>query len=587
MSFRDSGRKPPAISMNRWWGIVALLFVIALVAAACGGGDDGDSESDRATTSRDEREPSESASPGDGSVAPGTDGDEDGAPDSITPVAPRGANQLRIARAEPITLDPALVGDANSASYIVEVFGGLLTLDADLNIVPDLAEALPELIPNADGTVTYRFVLRRDALFHNSRRVTAQDVKDSIERNASPDTFSPTAQDYLGDIVGARDYIRGRVEAIDGIQVIDDRTVEFTIDAPKEFFLAKLTYPTAFVVDLQQIDADPQNWARNPNGTGPFRVQRWDQGAEMVLVPFERYHLGPASLGEVLIRFAGGGVTQFENEEVDIAVVGVNDIERVRDSADPLNQNFITRSELSVSYVGFNVNQPPFDDPLVRRAFAMAIDKVTLRDVVLMGIAPVAEGILPPGILGYDENFLGLPFDPEQAQELLAESTYAGRLPTVRLTVSGVGATPGVVIEAMQRMWLDNLGVEVEIQQVETATFFSELDRNLYQAFNIGWIGDYPDPENFLDLLFHSASLQNNTGYANSEVDALLEAARVEQDSEERVRLYQEAERLIIGDAAWIPLFYGQANELVKPYVQNYVPPRIVVPYLRFVTLSE
>ena len=586
MGLRDFGRLDGSMALDRWWSVLALLSVVLLIGAACGGGGGGDSSDDRASTTRGEREPSESDTPSDGNVAPEAEGD-DSAPDSSTPVAPRGENELRIARSEPITLDPALVGDANSASYIVEVFGGLVTLDQDLNIAPDLAEALPEVTANDDGTVTYRFVLRRDALFHNSRRVTAQDVKGSIERHASPDTFSPTAQDYLGDIVGVHDYIRGRVEAIEGITVVDDRTIDITIDAPKEFFLAKLTYPTAFVVDLQQIDADPQNWARNPNGTGPFQVQRWDQGAEMVLIPFDRYHLGPATIGDVLIRFAGGGVTQFENEEVDIAVVGVNDIERVRDPSDPLNQSFVTRSELSVSYIGFNVNQPPFDDPLVRRAFAMAIDKVTLREVVLMGIAPIAEGILPPGILAYDENFLGLPFDPEQAQELLADSSYAGRLPTVRLTVSGVGATPGVVIEAIQRMWLDNLGVEVEIQQVENATFFSELDRNLYQAFNIGWIADYPDPENFLDLLFHSSSLQNNTGYANPEVDAVLEAARVEQDFDERVRLYQEAEELIVGDAAWIPLFFGQANELVKPYVQNYVPPRIVVPYLRFVTLSD
>ncbi len=572
--------------MSRWWLLAALVLVAALIGAACGGGSDASSDSDRATTTRADRDRSATETD-DGGAAPQADSDEEEQPEAITPQVRRGENELRIARAEPITLDPALVTDQNSASYVVEIFGGLVTLDLDLRVVPDLAEALPEVIENADGTVTYRFALRRDALFHNSRRVTAQDVKDSIERHASPDTFSPTAQDYLGDIIGARDYIRGRVEEIAGIQVVDDRTVEITIDAPKPFFLAKLTYPTAFVVDVQQIDADPQNWARNPNGTGPFQMQRWDQGAEIVLVPFERYHQGLASVGAVVIRFAGGGVTQFENEEVDIAIVGVNDIERVRDPADPLNQHFVSRSELSVSYIGFNVNQPPFDDPLVRQAFASAIDKVTLRDVVLMGVAPIAEGILPPGILAYDEDFRGLPFDPERAQELLAQSSYAGRLPTVRLTVPGVGATPGVVIEAIQRMWLDNLGVEVEIQQVETATFFSELDRNLYQAFSIGWIADYPDPENFLDLLFHSTSLQNNTGYANPEVDALLETARVTQDQGARVRLYQEVERLIVADAPWIPLFYGQANELVKPYVENYVPPRITVPYLRFIVLSE
>ena len=574
------------VAARRWPAAMALLLLVTLVAAACGGGGGGDDDdADRARTTREDRDGSAQAQAEPGAQAVEQADAEPGG--SAAPAAPRVSGELRIARQEPITLDPALVTDATSASYVVELFSGLVTLDQDLNIVPDLAEALPEVIDNPDGTVTYRFVLRRDALFHNNRRVTADDVKWSLERNASPDTFSPTAQDYLGDIVGARDYIRGRIDAITGVEVIDERTIAITVDAPREYFLAKLTYPTAFVVDRQQVEADPQNWARDPNGTGPFRVQEWQLGEQMVLVPFDRYHLGPATIDAVRIRFAGGAVTQYENDEVDIAGVGVNDIERVRDPADSLNAEFVNRAELSVSYIGFNVRQPPFNDPLVRQAFGMALDKLTLQEVVLMGALPVAEGILPPGILAYDPDFRGLPFDPELARELLDDSSYAGRLPTVRLTISGLGATPGPVIEAMQQMWLDNLGVEVQIQQVETATFYSELDRGLYQMFNIGWIADYPDPENFLDLLFHSRSLQNNTGYSNPDVDAILEAARVESDLDERIRLYRQAETVIVQDAPWLPLFFGQANELVKPYVQGYTPPRIVIPYLRFITLTE
>ena len=227
----------------------------------------------RARTTREDRDGSAQAQAEPGAQAVEQADAEPGG--SAAPAPPRVSGEFRIARQEPITLDPALVTDATSASYVVELFSGLVTLDQDLNIVPDLAEALPEVIDNPDGTVTYRFVLRRDALFHNNRRVTADDVKWSLERNASPDTFSPTAQDYLGDIVGARDYIRGRIDVITGVEVIDERTIDITVDAPKEYFLAKLTYPTAFVVDRQQVEADPQNWARNPNGTGPFRVQEW------------------------------------------------------------------------------------------------------------------------------------------------------------------------------------------------------------------------------------------------------------------------------------------------------------------------
>jgi oligopeptide transport system substrate-binding protein len=564
-----------------------------LVAAACGGAGDGDAGApdQPSADDRSDRQADEPSDDDDGAPADAAPSD-DVRPDNVqptTPAAPRVRGELRIARPEPITLDPALTTDATSASYVVEIFGGLVTLDQDLNIVPDLAEALPEPIFNDDGTVTYRFVLRRDALFHNGRRVTADDVKWSIERNASPETFSPTAIDYLGDIAGAKDHARGRVDGIAGIEVIDERTIEFTVDSAKPYFLAKLTYPTAFVIDRTQVENDPTNWTRNPNGTGPFRLEEWQLGQEIVLAPNERYHLGAPLLDSVRIRFAGGGLTQYENNEVDIATVGVNDIERVRDPGSNLNDEFVSRSELSVFYLGFNVDQPPFDDPLVRRAFAQAIDKQTIIEVVLQDVAIVADGIVPPGIPGFTDGANGLPFDPDEARELLSRSTYAGTplLNSVRVTLPGAGATPGPVVEAIRQMWRENLDLEVEIQQVELANFYSELDRGLYQLFSIGWILDYPDPENVLDLLFHSRSLQNNTAYRNPTLDAIIEEARTEQDPQRRIDLYKDAEAIIIDDAVWVPLFFGQSNEVVKPYVQGYLPPRSIVPYLRLVSVGD
>lgn len=573
-----------------WLALSALLLAAAMLAVACGGGSDGSPPtSDSADRSeRQEREGGQSDDQDGGQQAAPDEGQDD----QPRPAAPatRVAGTLRIARAEPITLDPALVTDVNSASYVVEIFGGLVTLDPDLIIVPDLAEELPSVRTNPDGTVTYTFKLRPDALFQNGRRVTADDVKWSIERHAAPETLSPTAIDYLGDIVGARDYIRGRIEEITGIEVIDNRTIEITIDGPKPYFLAKLTYPTAFVVDRNQVESDPQNWARNPNGTGPYKLREWQLGNQIILEPFDRYHLGPGTIETIQIRFAGGGLTQYENDEVDIADVGVNDIERVRDPSSALNAEFVTREELGVFYLGFNTQQPPFDDAAVRRAFGHAIDKATITLVVLQDILEPAEGILPPGLQGHDPDFLGLVFDPELALSLIAGSRYADSplLDNIRLTISGAGATPGTVIEAIQEMWRVNLGIEVQIQQVETASFFQELDRGLYQLFNIGWILDYPDPENILDLKFHGQSLQNDSSYSNPEVDALLEQARVEQDPQIRLDLYREVENILVNiDAVWIPLFFSKVNQVVKPYVEGYTPPRSVVPILRFISLSE
>ncbi len=582
------GRRTRVFSLAHPWytGLTLLLFA-GLVAGACGGGGNDPTPAAQSAAGSDRGERISDRDGGDGQSADPTEVDQS---DQVRPVtgASRQSGVLRISRGEPITLDPALVTDVTSASFVVEIFGGLVSLDPDLNVIPDLAETLPTIRTNTDGTVTYTFVLRRDALFQNGRRVTAADVKWSIERHAAPETLSPTAIDYIGDIVGARAYIRNQVDQIEGIQVIDERTIEITIDGAKPYFLAKLTYPTGFIVDRNQVESDPNNWTRDPNGTGPFELAEWQLGEQIVLQPFDRYHLGPAEVDSVQVRFAGGGLIQYENDEVDIADVGVNDIESVRTPGSTLNAEFVSRSELGVFYLGFNTQQPPFDDPFVRRAFGHAIDKETINSVVLQEVLPVAEGILPPGLPGFDEDFRGLTFDPDRALQVSEISSCAGSplLEGIRLTISGAGATPGPVIEAIQQMWLQNLGIQVEIQQVETANFFQELDRGLYQLFNIGWIVDYPDPENILDLKFHSGSRQNDAGYASDEVDALLVQARTEQDVQTRIDLYRRIEDILVNeDAVWIPLFFSQVNQVVKPYVEGYVPPRSVVPILRFITL--
>jgi oligopeptide transport system substrate-binding protein len=503
-----------------------------------------------------------------------------------TGTRPRVAGELRLPGDDPLTLDPALVTDVTSAIYVVEIFGGLVTLDKDLKIQPDIAR---EWTISEDGT-KYTFKLRDDVLFSGSgRRVTAQDFKYSMERAANPETDSPTADTYLGDIVGAKDMIRGRAKEIVGIRVIDDFTLEITIDAPKPYFLAKLTYPTAFVVDKDQIERDKRNWSRRPNGTGPFKLQEWRIGERVVLVPNERYHGTPKpTLTRVTFNLAGGSsLTQYENDEIDLAGVGVNDIERIRDKSDRLNKEFVEKPELSTFYIAFNTRQPPFDDPKVRQAFGMAIDKQRIVDVILRRIVPAAKTILPPGMPGYNKDIQGLPYDPQRAKQLLQESKYQGRLPRVVLTLSGQGQNVGPVIEATLEMWKTNLGVEVEIEQVETATFFQDVRRGKYQMWELGWSADYPDPENFLDIHFYSESRQNETKYANPEVDRLILQARTEKDNARRMDLYNQIERLILQDAPWIPLFHGNAPLLIKPYVKGYQPTGLVVPILKYVSVER
>ena len=579
------------------WAAGALIALFAVLLAACGGDESAPSQSQ--SGERETRQ-EQQASVGDGQEreergqadqADADSGQQDATPSSrpTTQRAPRSDNTLRIARDEPLNLDPAQVTDVSSAIFVVEIFGGLLTLDQDLRIAPDLAEAVPGPTINADGTVTYRFTIRRDASFHDGKRISAEDVKWSFERHADPETLSPTAPDFLGDIVGVREYTRGRADEIVGLQVIDEVTLDITIDQAKPYFLYLLTFPTAYVVDRAQVEADPERWANAPNGSGPFKLASWTFGEGLVLERFDDYHLDPAGVETVQVRFAGGGLEQFENDEIDIAFVGINDVERVRDPASDLNPLYVTRNELSTFYIAFNTQAPPFDDPQVRRALAHAIDKRTIVETVHQGLNQVATGIVPPGIAAHDPDYFGLLFDPELASEMLAESRYFGTpiLESIRLTVSGAGATPSGTIEAIQDMWRTHLGLEVEIQQVEFATFIAELDRGLYPMFSLGWSLDFPDPQNILDYKFYSRSLGNDVALNDREIDELLEEARTEFDAERRIELYRDVERRLVGDAVWIPLFHTQAHELIQPYVDGYVPTRMVVPQLRYVRLAQ
>jgi oligopeptide transport system substrate-binding protein len=539
--------------------ILALAAILLLVVAG-GGGSDGE--------------------PGDEPSASRTEdtGDDDGDDE------PAASGELRIRGEDPLFLDPAVIQDAGSAFYVVEIFSGLVRLDKDLQIQPDVADRW-EVSP--DGKV-YTFHIDPDATFHDGRPVLAQDVKDSWERALNPETASVVAENFLGDIVGARDLSRGRADSVSGIEVVDDSTLRVTIDAPKQYFLYKLAYTTAFIVDTRQITANPRRWTQKPNGTGPFKLREWRLGERLVLEAYERHHLGAPKLKTVRVELSGGSaLVAYEDGDIDVTGVGLDDLERIQDPSDELHDEYVTVPRQSLDYIGFNVNTPPFDDPKVRQAFAMAVDRQKIAEVILKNAIPVATGILMPGVPGYTENDKTYPYDPERARQLLAESKYGNDLPEITLAESGAGATVGPTTEAIIQYWSDNLGVEVQIQQAESATFFDDIDEGRYQMFHLGWIMDYPDPEDVLDILFHSKSRQNNTRYTNPEVDAKLEQARVEQDIERRLTIYREVEQTLVQDAAWIPMFFDTTHALVKPYVKNYIFPPLVIEKFREVEVNR
>ena len=564
--------------------VFVLLSLLLLVAIACSS--DSATDPTRESAEADfSRSPSSTALPGEASTPTpiAEPADVQGSTKAVD-----GGTFLRLG-VDPPTLDPHLNTDASSALYAVEIFGGLMTIDPKIAIVGDLAEGW-DVSP--DGTTT-TFRLRPEATFHNGRPVTATDVKWSLERAADPITESFNAAVFLSDIVGVDDKLTGLANNISGVEIINDHTITITTDAPKAYFLSKLTYPVSFVLDRENVAIGP-SWILEPNGTGPFKMTEYRPGEVLRLTRFDDYHLEPAKLDEVEFLLSGGNsMLMYENDEIHVTGIGLSLLQGVRDPSNPLSSEVVTAlPQFDVDYFGLNTTEPPFDDIKVRQAFNYAIDRQTLATTLLQDLVVPAAGILPPGFPGYNPDLVGYNYDPDKARQLIQESKYGdtGELPRITLTMPGsFGAAISSYTEAMLAMWEENLGVEISILQTEWAIYLQDLHQNRFQMFGgLGWIADYPDPENFLDVLFHSESTNNQSEYTNRQLDRLLELARVEQDEAVRFDLYHQSEEIIVDDAPWIPLWHSNGGYvLVKPEVSDYFLFPLIIPKYRYVYFTE
>jgi oligopeptide transport system substrate-binding protein len=289
----------------------------------------------------------------------------------------------------------------------------------------------------------------------------------------------------------------------------------------------------------------------------------------------------------VVLLYAGEGQRLYESGEIDIT--GVYSVERFMDPTEPLHRELLTGVDLCTSYMVFDTTRPPFDDVNVRKAFSMAFDRQKYIDVVMNGHALPAPGLYPPGLPGFNTALKGLPYDAEQARQLLAQSAYGGPdgLPPIVFSNMGIGSYISADVAAMAEMWEQNLGVTIAVENLEPNYYYDQIYLgNHGQLFSGGWCADYPDPENFADVLFHTGSSQNNGGYSNPPLDALLESARVEQDVTKRIAMYQQAEQLLVEDAAALFTNYSLSYLLVKPYVKGYVFTPIDIPIERYMWLE-
>ena len=584
--------------------LIALISLLSVAAVACGNDDDSEAVPETAAVSPTEAPATDTTQRAEttqqqaqATPAPAMAGSQQPTP-AAPPATAKVEEQpdveepsggvLRRLWSDPPTLDPHLSGDTTSAGVVVEIYSGLVALNTDLQLVPDVADRW-EI--SEDGK-TYTFYIRENARFQDGKPITASDFKWSLERAAHPDTASPVADTYLSDIIGVADVLEGNTTDIAGVRVIDDRTLQIEIDSPKAYFLAKMTYPTAYVLDRENVEAGGDSWTDAPNGSGPFRLAEYRVGERIVLERNENFYLEPPHLDSVEMYLAGGqAMAMYENDEIDITGVGLFELDRVLDPNEPLNRELvIAPPSFTTFYIGFNAAEPPFDDPKFRQALTHAVDKDLIANEVLSTLVTPAYGVLPPGFPGYNADLVGLEYDPDLARQLLSESKYpdAETRPRIVVTVPGTGGPIGLDMEVVIEMWRQELDVEVEIQQVEWATYLQDLNANKFQAFGgSGWQADYPDPQDFLDILFHTDSKQNHTSYSNPELDAILEQARTEPDVERRVELYHKAENMIVQDAPLLPLWYtGEQYVLIKGHIEDYRLTPMTIPKLRHVKFS-
>ena len=271
----------------------------------------------------------------------------------------------------------------------------------------------------------------------------------------------------------------------------------------------------------------------------------------------------------------------YENGEIDLTGVYVWNIDRARDPANYFNSHLQEGTRHCTSYLGFNVTMPPFHDPKVRQALALALEIDKEIEVTLQGLDKRAAGFVPPGIPGHNEQLKPSDFDSRAARRLLEASSYGGaeNLPPIRSFASD---------DAIHWAWEEHLELKVEAVSVyEDSDWLERLDNSELGVFTSGWCADYPDPQNFLDLLFHSDSPQNEFSYSNDEVDALLSEAAVETNARRRIDLYQRVEEIVLEDWVAVPLWHDSQYLLVQPHVKGFELTPIGVPQLQNIRIER
>lgn len=467
----------------------------------------------------------------------------------------------------PTTLDPAKVQDVETPAVLAHIFETLVQYDENSKIVPSLAQSWTI----SDGGKTYTFKLV-DAKFSNGKPVTSNSVKASWERALAPAFGSPVAATYLGDIVGAKEMADGKGAKL-GVETPDPQTLVVKLVRPFGAFLGKLTYPTAAILETETTTGAEIGKVDNAIGTGPFRFAAYEPERKIRLEANPNYR-GPApKLAAIEYTVVRDGVTRlnlYRQGNLDMLTLDRADIKGV--SADPkLGSQVKTVERPAVYYLLFNPKQyKPFARPEVRRAFTMALDRTRLAKEVLGSLEP-ADRWVPPSILPRVSGAPVVPaFDAQAAKAELAKAGLKGEtLPPLTLCYRADNADARAVAETVTSDLQKSLGVRVEPRAMDWGGLLKARNRAELPSAYLNWSADYVDPENFLSTLLRSDAGINFDKWSNPEFDRLTAQADASANPEERIRLYQQAEDIVVRELPRMPLYYGRDVLLVSPRVKG------------------
>lgn len=481
---------------------------------------------------------------------------------------------------EPASLDPHKVESDVEFNIISDLFEGLVSVSPQGEIQPRLAEKWD----NKDNTV-WTFHLRPGITWSDGTAITAQDIVWSWQRLVSPLTASPYAS-YPGNmhIVNAQEIAEGKKapETL-GVKAIDDATFEVTLTQPNAAFLAMLAHPSLVPIDKVLVNRFGEQWTKPQHmvTSGPYKLSAWVVNERIVAERNPRYwdnaHTVINKVTYLPIHSEAADVNRYKAGEIDIVyTVPINQFAQLKKT---MGDQLDVSPQLATYYYEFNTTKAPFNDPRVRLALNMALDKDIIAEKVLGQGQRPAWVISQPDIGGVklqNPDYASWPRDKRiaEAKKLLSEAGYNDSHPLVFNLLYNTSESHQRVAIAASSMWKKNLGVEAKLQNQEWKTMLDTMHTHTFDAVRYAWIADYDDAATFLNN-FRTGDSENTSQYSNPAYDEALKNAAKAPDVVARGKYYQQAEDLLGKDVPAIPVYHYVRTHLVKPWVGGFTPDKL------------